>query len=363
LKICEDEHRQTCRSLSIARDNLHKMKVTNKMLLVTIETLQTIAKTTPHPIITTNKHLLSNNLPAASSSANKSLIAPSSNQENPEKPGKTYNHQVTSKLDFSDLPKNDDAMFVEQTPSTLSLIPPPRQTILASFPLIVPDINDDPTENYFSRELLTSSLGGSSQTLIVRNIESQTPSKSKDMSYYLCPGLDRNPWCPSSPGQHGYIFIGLGKEKNTFLSPEIRNVFVGIKDKGQHRRFYVYLGVYEVVRVLPLTIDEWKSLSFAFKVIYSKSTKSKTPNDGRTLQQIQHAYENGELSVPCVQLRCIGFDKELYSTVMHQNQPVNAWLPDTLRTKRTKDDLEKGSVSVSQKKPSVRSSRIHSISM
>lgn len=199
--------------------------------------------------------------------------------------GKTYNHQVsnTKSQSLLDLLKNDDVTFVEQTSSTLSSIPLPRQSILASFPLIVPDIDGDATENCFSRELLTTSLGGGSQSLIVRCVstlcyssayslsyighsitESQTPlAKSRDMSCYLCPGLDHNPWCPSIPGQHGYLFVGLGNEKDTFSSPEIRNVFVGIKNKGQRRRRYVYLGIYEVVRVVPLATDEWKSLSSA----------------------------------------------------------------------------------------------------
>lgn len=94
--------------------------------------------------------------------------------------------------------------------------------------------------------------------------------------------------------------------------------------------------------------------------MYSKSTKSKTPNDRRTLQQIHYAYEIGELSIPCIQLRCIGFDKELYSAIMHRNQLVNPRLLDTSRAKRTRNDVEKDS-DVSVKERLHRSSRIDSI--
>jgi hypothetical protein len=84
-------------------------------------------------------------------------------------------------------------------------------------------------------------------------------SKGRDVHSYLCPGLDHNPWCPTVPGQHGYIFVGLGREASTFSEPETHNVFSGIK-KGKDTRRFRYLGKYQAVRVNPLTVAEWQAL-------------------------------------------------------------------------------------------------------
>jgi len=78
---------------------------------------------------------------------------------------------------------------------------------------------------------------------------------------YLCPSIDHNPWCPSKPGQHGYIFAGLGRERDTFLQPEIHNVFVGgLKSNSKDTRRFQYVGKYSASRVQPLTVAEWTSL-------------------------------------------------------------------------------------------------------
>ena len=58
------------------------------------------------------------------------------------------------------------------------------------------------------------------------------------------------------------MFVGLGREKDTFLEPQDFNVFVGLcKDKNFERRKYRYVGVYRAVRVSPLNVDEWNTLS------------------------------------------------------------------------------------------------------
>lgn len=58
------------------------------------------------------------------------------------------------------------------------------------------------------------------------------------------------------------MFVGLGREKDTFLEPQNFNVFVGLlKNKNHERRKYQYIGVYRAVRVPPLTVDEWNTLS------------------------------------------------------------------------------------------------------
>lgn len=158
------------------------------------------------------------------------------------------------------------------------------------------------------------------------------------MNAYLCPGLDHNPWCPSIPGRHGYIFVGLGREKDTFLEPEEHNVFVGLKKKGKDTRRFKYLGKYRAVRVQPLTKEEWAGLpepvrpmfSLTFPLCltscfivqirktYAKTTKDKT-KDTRSADDVAKAYDSGELTVPCVQLQCIDFDYELYKAMVVEN--------------------------------------------
>ena len=168
---------------------------------------------------------------------------------------------------------------------------------------------------------------------MLRVTDSQTPlAKSRQITSYLCPGLDHNPWCPTTPGQHGYMFVGLGREKDTFLEPEDFNVFVGqLKSKSSERRKYRYIGVYRAVRVSPLTVDEWNTLSEPVRIHFSEScvhnhvlqvkgmyvsrTKEKTI-DSRGLAQIRAAYDQGELSVPCVMLQCVTFDDVLLSSLV-----------------------------------------------
>ena len=82
------------------------------------------------------------------------------------------------------------------------------------------------------------------------------PLAHHGISCYLCPNQEQNPWCPTRPGMHGYMFVGLGLEADTFVEPETRHLFVGIAV-----RQYRYLGLYEVTRVKDnLTLDEWKAL-------------------------------------------------------------------------------------------------------
>ncbi len=66
------------------------------------------------------------------------------------------------------------------------------------------------------------------------------------------------------------MFVGLGREKDTFLEPQDFNVFVGLfKDKSRERRRYQYIGVYRAVRVPPLTVDEWNTLSESVRIRFS----------------------------------------------------------------------------------------------
>ena len=191
---------------------------------------------------------------------------------------------------------------------------------------------------------------------MLRVTVSQTPlAESRQITSYLCPGLDHNPWCPTAPGQHGYMFVGLGREKDTFLEPEDFNVFVGqLKSKNSERRKYRYIGVYRAVRVSPLTVDEWNTLSEPVRIHFSERcvhnhvlqvkgtyvsrTKEKTV-DSRSLAQIRAAYDQGELSVPCVMLECIAFDDVLLSNLVEAiakppPAPGDGRLPSSAKRRR-----------------------------
>jgi hypothetical protein len=52
------------------------------------------------------------------------------------------------------------------------------------------------------------------------------------------------------------MFVGLGREADTFNTAETRHVFVNVgTDIGNKK--YKYIGMYEASRVDGLTFDEW----------------------------------------------------------------------------------------------------------
>jgi len=154
------------------------------------------------------------------------------------------------------------------------------------------------------------------------NLES---SGKQTIASYLCPTLKHHPWCPSRTGDHGFIFVGLGKDKDSYHSAAIRNLFVGLPKTVMDRRFR-YLGKYQVTRVDPLSVDEWAMLSAEFKSMYAKLTKDKT-KDARTLEDILIAYDNGNLRVPCVQVQCVGFDEDFFSALLAERDARQSTVP------------------------------------
>ncbi|KAJ2928897.1 hypothetical protein H1R20_g8267, partial [Candolleomyces eurysporus] len=228
-------------------------------------------------------------------------------------------------LTAEDKASEDNAPTPRPASSPVLSLPASRQKEISRFPLVLPSVAVKDSENAFSRDFMTTVLGGSIQPLIVRVSKQGKISKKRDLNGYLCPGLDHNPWCPSIPGQHGYIFVGLGREKDTFRVPEEHNVFVGLKKKSKETRRFRYLGKYQAKRVDSLSRNEWLSLPATMRTTYAKTTKEKT-KDTRSVEAILKAYDDGELSVPCVQLQCIGFDAELYQAM------VTEYAKNTMRT-------------------------------
>lgn len=166
------------------------------------------------------------------------------------------------------------------------------------------------------------------------SLNSNSPGK-QTIASYLCPTLNHHPWCPSRTGDHGFIFVGLGKDKDSYHPSAIRHLFIGLPKTGIGSRRFRYLGKYKVTRADPLSVDEWAMLSadvsaqqviwilwsyhpfFQFKSIYVKLTKDKT-KDARTLEDIRAAYDSGDIRVPCVQLQCIGFDDNFFTALLSE---------------------------------------------
>ncbi|KAJ8494620.1 hypothetical protein ONZ51_g2201 [Trametes cubensis] len=230
-----------------------------------------------------------------------------------------------------------------------SPLPPDRLKELASFPEIAVDFGPgQTTPAIFTRQSLSNILGGSIQGLIVRCTKSATTLACENgIQDYLCPNMDHNAWSPPGPGKHGYIQVGLGRDRKLFNTGVHRHVFVGA---GKH---FVYCGWYLVLRVEPLTKDEWSTLppkvrnymcsstlvrvpvsaststsdanaspspSTQVQGTYSETTVNKEhSNELRSAEQVLGMYNAGTLRAPCVRLQCVGFDTEFYRKLVRAN--------------------------------------------
>ncbi|KAH9898057.1 hypothetical protein C8Q73DRAFT_640932 [Cubamyces lactineus] len=126
--------------------------------------------------------------------------------------------------------------------------------------------------------------------------------------------MDHNAWSPPGPGKHGYIQVGLGRDRKLFNTGVHRHVFVGA---GKH---FVYCGWYLVLRVEPLTKDEWSTLPPKVQGTYSETTVNKEHSkELRSAEQVLGMYKAGTLRAPCVRLQCVGFDTEFYRKLVRAN--------------------------------------------
>ncbi|CDO76625.1 hypothetical protein BN946_scf184868.g39 [Trametes cinnabarina] len=219
-----------------------------------------------------------------------------------------------------------------------SPMPLGRVKELSTLPTIAVDLGLGQVEPaIFTRQSLSSVLGGSIQGLIVRATEL---ARKHGISTYLCPNMDHNAWSPPGPGRHGYMQVGLGRDRDLFNNGEYRHVFVGA---GKH---FVYCGWYHVLRVERLTQDEWttlppkvrtnvcsgllsvlhadadspNSLATQVQTTYSQTTVNKEKsNDFKSAQHVLAMYNAGELRAPCVRLQCVGFDTAFYQELVRAN--------------------------------------------
>ncbi|KAF9056286.1 hypothetical protein BJ165DRAFT_1432397 [Panaeolus papilionaceus] len=215
---------------------------------------------------------------------------------------------------------NDDVTIIEPIISVKGVIPSSslpmeRARFLDSLPTVDYDWKAMGTAVLFDREFLKRTLGENVQLLLDRMSETMASTDKKAMiSTYLCPTLSHHPWCPSMPGQHGFIFVGLGKDRDTYAQASLRNLFIGLPKTSAKKRKFQYLGKYKVHRVESLGVEEWMNLSDETKHMYSKVAKDKL-KDPRTVEEIEVAFERQELSVPCVVLQCVSFDREFYAAL------------------------------------------------
>ncbi|KAJ6575241.1 hypothetical protein B0H19DRAFT_1127820 [Mycena capillaripes] len=223
--------------------------------------------------------------------------------------------------------EDDDLSIVESTMPLKYLTPLPegRRKELEAFPEFVPDSAES---EVFTRAFLSATLGGSHQPLIVKIGASQKPlAKDCGMNKFLCPNLNQNPWCPRSPGKHGYMFVGLGNENETFREPEQLNLFLSTPPQGSRNLEVTYLGVYEVSRASGLTVAEWETLSPAVQRNYTETTASRRSHSKtdkpKTVANIHAEYASGRLTVPCVRLVCVGFDEALSAGLLAANSRWN----------------------------------------
>ncbi|KAJ6503409.1 hypothetical protein C8R47DRAFT_1106051 [Mycena vitilis] len=230
----------------------------------------------------------------------------------------------------------------------LTPLPEGRRKELDAFPEFIPDVDES---EKFTRGFLSAHLGGSHQPLIVKIGGSRKPlAEEHDIKKFLCPNLNQNPWCPRSPGKHGYMFVGLGNESDTFREPEHLNLFLSVPPppKSGNALEVTYLGLYEATRVSGLTAAEWQMLSPDVRRNYAETTahrrgEYKAENKSKLLPLIQAEYASGVLSVPCVRLRAIGFDEALYAGLLAANSGgkkrdramSNSDIPDPKRRRTT----------------------------
>jgi len=81
--------------------------------------------------------------------------------------------------------------------------------------------------------------------------------------------------------------------------------------------------------------------SLQFKKKYSETTVDRTINSLRTVAQTWAAYDSGVLRVPCVQLVCVGFNRELYMDLVKANGvSVSASSPCSLNSSKGKRRID-----------------------
>ncbi|KAK2461822.1 hypothetical protein APHAL10511_006285 [Amanita phalloides] len=250
--------------LANCRDHLQKLRDSNKSLTSTVANIVNKLNGTHTSSTDTTQarpitHQQSSQKNISTAALNKQQSEGIGSNKPCQKPGNTTQCQTICGSQLA----SSTTQAAPQTALIPAAMPLARRQMFDGFAPVVPDVTNTGEKEPSERNFLKATIGGAIQSLIVRVANSQTPlAKARCIATYLCPSLDHNPWCPITPGEHGYMFVGLGQEKDTFLEPQDYNVFVGLlKSKNNEHRKYRYMGVYRAVRVSPLIVDEWNTLS------------------------------------------------------------------------------------------------------
>ncbi|KAI0721304.1 hypothetical protein C8T65DRAFT_705332 [Cerioporus squamosus] len=163
--------------------------------------------------------------------------------------------------------------------------------------------------------------------------------------------MDHNAWSPPGPGQHGYMQVGLGRDRKLFNGEgEYRHVFVG------GGKFFLYCGWYHVLRVDPLTKEEWDTLPTRVKTTYSETTFNKENTKEctnkqlwstiKSADQVLTMYNKGELRAPLVRLQCLKFDMDFYQELVDANgryftNKARPAPPNVAKRRKAADDASK----------------------
>ncbi|KAM5532111.1 hypothetical protein V8D89_014204 [Ganoderma adspersum] len=210
-------------------------------------------------------------------------------------------------------------------------LPPGRAAELGQYLAIsLPPEVDSPA--VFSRDSISAILGGNWRNHhIVPRTTATDFAKRHGITMYTMSTVERNPWSPIRPGQHGYWFLPILEMRASLEVNDERHVFT-----GTHSGPYYYCGYYRVASLGQLTSDEWLSLTLLHKNKYVRSFCSRPVEwehyGASSAADMISKLDDGLFQVPCVLLQCVGFDLEFYEELCGENHkffvgkgPADIW--------------------------------------
>ncbi|EPQ58926.1 hypothetical protein GLOTRDRAFT_119272 [Gloeophyllum trabeum ATCC 11539] len=172
----------------------------------------------------------------------------------------------------------------------------------------MPDFSDGIA--HFTKVELNKALGGSKKGLVTsipKDKQGLYPLSYLGITSYLCPRLDRNPWCPYAPGKDGYIFTASERDLAALAQSKQRALFVNVSHLSTTTKLF-FAGFYEVCQAEDLSSEEWCTFTDDTKVAYSQIVKDRVPECSHlSIREIKAQYNSGARRVSCLRLRFLGF--------------------------------------------------------
>ncbi|KAI1798284.1 hypothetical protein LXA43DRAFT_979645 [Ganoderma leucocontextum] len=199
-------------------------------------------------------------------------------------------------------------------------LPSERAAAFAKYPDVAvtlpPEID---TPAIFSRDSISAILGGNWKIHhVVLGPTATDFAKRHSITTYTMSTVERNPWSPVRPGQHGYWFLPALEMKVPFKQNDKRHVFTGTRGGP-----YYYCGYYRITNFGELTLDEWLSLTHFHKTRYVRSFCAGLEDwvhyGASSVDDVIGKIDRGLFRVPCVQLQCVRFDVEFYKELCREN--------------------------------------------